>query len=144
MHALETVSYFVGQIFTPACVSACLPLLYPSILLLLVEPHRTYLGWEIAETCWSGITSKWMCGFIWEIACTNSEVAPFRRVMIFTLFDTLSHLFSHAPPSTPPPPWSFPHRWKITINEIKIFWFKYVLFPTPRFGLYVLWLVGNF
>ena len=38
-----------------------------------------------------------ICGFIWEIACTNSEVVPFPRVMIFTLFDTLSKLFSHDP-----------------------------------------------
>ena len=98
MHARQF--HILSDKYSPlSCVSACLPLLYPSILLLLVEPNRTYLGWEIAETCWSGITSKWMCGFIWEIACTNSEVAPFRRVMIFTLFDTLSHLFSHPTPT---------------------------------------------
>ena len=54
-------------------------------------PHVFGMGGEIAGTC------KWICGFIWEIACTNSEVVPFPRVMIFTLFDTLSKLFSHDP-----------------------------------------------
>ena len=81
------------------CLLVCSNLPRMAMVTLLSPNYSTTARiWDGRGNCgnmeW---TCKWICGFIWEIACTNSEVVPFPRVMIFTLFDTLSKLFSHDP-----------------------------------------------